>query len=112
MAAEIAGALVEMFPDEAKFWIWLAYSTRRKTGGGIPDAKRILLVAEVKFPREYLFPYNLACYCSQLHQFREAKKWFKKAILIDDKTVQKLGVDDPDLKPLWNSMSGTIWKRE
>jgi hypothetical protein len=71
-----------------------------------------LLVAEVKFPREYLFPYNLACYCSQLHQFREAKKWFKKAILIDDKTVQKLAVDDPDLKPLWDSMSGTIWKSE
>jgi hypothetical protein len=36
----------------------------------------------------------------------------KKAMAIDHKTVQKAGIDDPDLKPLWDSMSGTIWKKE
>jgi hypothetical protein len=27
-------------------------------------------------------------------------------------TVQREAIDDPDLKPLWDSMSGTFWKRE
>ena len=40
--------------------------------------------------------------------FDDAKHWFKKAILIDDKTVQRAAIDDPDLKPLWGSMSTPI----
>jgi predicted Zn-dependent protease len=112
MAAGVAEALTEMLPDKADNWVNLAYATRRKKGGSIQEAKRILLVAEVKFPREYLFPYNLACYCSQLDQLDEAKKWFKKAIVLNDKVVQKIALDDPDLKPLWDSMSGSIWKKE
>jgi hypothetical protein len=31
---------------------------------------------------------------------------------INPKTVQKSAIDDPDLKPLWDSMSGTLWKKE
>jgi hypothetical protein len=31
---------------------------------------------------------------------------------IDEKTVQKLAVDDPDLLPLWDSMGGSVWKRK
>lgn len=31
---------------------------------------------------------------------------------MDEKTVHKLAVEDEDLKPLWASMSGTIWKKE
>lgn len=31
---------------------------------------------------------------------------------IDDKTVQREANDDPDLQPLWDSMSGTLWKKE
>jgi hypothetical protein len=112
MAAGVAEGLTKMLPEEPGTWINLAYATRRKTGGGIPEAKRILLVAQVKFPREYLIPFNLACYCSQQHQFREAETWLEKAIAIDKKTVQKLAVDDPDLKPFWDSMGGTIWKKE
>jgi hypothetical protein len=30
---------------------------------------------------------------------------------IDERTVQRMAIDDPDLKPLWDSMSGTLWKR-
>lgn len=112
LAAGVAEALTNMLPNKPESWVNLAYATRRKTGGSIPEAKRILLVAQVKFPRDYIFPFNLACYCSQLGELKEAERWLKKAIAIDKKTVQKLAVDDPDLKPLWNSMSGTIWKNE
>lgn len=98
-------------PKKPFGWICLAYATRRKDGGGILQAKQILLESEHNFPREYHFPYNLACYCSQLHEFEEAEVWFKKAMAIDEKTVKRIAIDDPDLQPLWDSMSGTLWKR-
>ncbi len=85
---------------------------RRKTGGGIPQAKEILLGVEPKFPRDYLFPFNLACYCSQLRQFDEARRWLDKALGIDKKMVQALALTDPDLKPLWENLGGMPWKAE
>lgn len=60
------------------------------------------------FPDDWHIPYNLACYCPQLGRIDEAKEWFKKAVAIDDKTVPRDGIDDPDLKPMWDSMSGTL----
>jgi hypothetical protein len=30
---------------------------------------------------------------------------------IEEQTVKRVAIDDPDLKPLWDSMSTTIWKR-
>ena len=67
-----------------------------------------LLPVAQKFPGLWTIPYNLACHCSQLRRLDDAKLWFRKAILIDDKTVQRAGIDDPDLKPLWDSMSTPI----
>jgi predicted Zn-dependent protease len=112
MAAEVAEGLTSMMPDDPQNWIHLATATRRKTRGGIPEAKRILLVVQVKFPAEFRIPYDLACYCSQLREFEETEFWIKKAMVLNEKEVQKMVLDEPDLKPFWDSMSGTIWKRE
>ena len=87
MAADVAEKLTPLAPDKPGTWINLAYATRRKTGGGIPDAKRILLAAEAKFPADYLIPFNLACYCSQLHEFEQAVQWLKKAATINGKDL-------------------------
>ena len=111
-AAELAQTLVTILPNDAEAWLNLAVTTRMKKGGGVDEAKRILLVAQVKFPNEYLIPYHLACYAAQLGDLEESKQWFTKAMEIDTKAVQRISLDDPDLKPLWDSMSGTIWKRE
>lgn len=111
-AIEVANDLMEMLPDEPLSWINLAYATRRKTGGSIPEAKEILLCAEPKFPRHYLFPYNLACYCSQLGEFDDAEQWLKKASRIDGAAIKKIALEDPDLEPLWNSMGKTLWEEE
>jgi hypothetical protein len=62
MSAEISGGLTQMLPDDPAVWICFAYSTRRKTGGGIAQAEQILLEVESKFPHEYQFPFKLACY--------------------------------------------------
>lgn len=112
MAAEVSNALTKILPDEPTTWAFFAYATRRKMGGSIAQAKLILLEAEPKFPSEYQFPFNLACYCAQLHQLDEAEKWLEKAVEIDTETVRKLAIDDPDLKPLWDSMKGTLRKQE
>ena len=112
MATEVAEELATGLPDSAGSWINLAYATRRKTGGGIPEAKKILQAAEPLFPDEYLIPFNLACYCSQLHEFDQAEQWLKKAAAIDEKKVRKMAADDSDLKPLWDNKGGTIWERE
>jgi predicted Zn-dependent protease len=111
-AVEAADDLVKMLPDEPFVWISLAYATRRKTGGSIPEAKKILLGVEPKFPRHYLFPYNLACYCSQIGELKQAEQWLKKAARIDNAAVKKMAVEDPDLKPLWESLGGTLWEKE
>lgn len=113
MAIEVAEDLATELPDDAQTWINLAYATRRKTGGGIPAAKTILLAAEPLFPSDCIIPFNLACYCSLLHEFEQAELWLKKAATINEKAVRKLAADDPDLKPLWDSRGGiTIWEKD
>lgn len=66
----------------------------------------------MKFPEEHHVPFNLTCYCAQLGELKEAEEWLKKAIEINTKQVQKLAFDEPDLKPLWDSMKNVLWKRE
>jgi hypothetical protein len=42
----------------------------------------------------------------------DAEKWLKKAMAIDERYIKSIAIYDPDLKPLWDSMSGTMWIRE
>jgi tetratricopeptide (TPR) repeat protein len=106
-AAEIAGRLVKSMPDQPQVWLCLAYATRRKAGGGIPDAKQILIEAETKFPAEYLIRYNLACYECQLGNLKSAMKWLKKAIELARETdIRMMALRDPDLEPLRREIAG------
>jgi predicted Zn-dependent protease len=101
-AAEIASALVKLMPEQPSFWICWAYATRRKTGGGIPEAKRILLEAESKFPAEYLIRYNLACYECQSGNLKKAMRLIAKAIdMAGKKDIRLMALNDPDLESLW-----------
>ncbi|HEX3718158.1 MAG TPA: tetratricopeptide repeat protein [Verrucomicrobiae bacterium] len=110
-AVEIARALIQLHPNEAQFWISHAYATRRMPGGGIAQAKEILDKAEPMFPKVWTIPYNLACYCAQLGRLDECHAWFSKATALDEKTVKRTAIDDPDLKPYWDSTASTLWKR-
>ena len=108
-AAGVASQLIKLCPASALVWIGFAYCTRRKTDGSIAEAKQILLLAEPRFPGEFLFSYNLACYCAQLHEFGEAMQWLEKALAIGGKTVRDLAGKDEDLKPLWERLGGIPW---
>lgn len=106
-AAEVAGRLAKLMPDRPHVWICLAYAIRRKAGGGIPDAKQILIEAETKFPAEFLIRYNLACYECQLGNLKSAMKWLKKAIeLAGEKDIRMMALEDPDLEPLRREIAG------
>ena len=103
---DIASEIVRLAPGRSDGWIHRSFSLHalKRT----QEALDKLLPAAQEFPQVWTIPYNLACYCSKLGRFDEAKEWFKRAVLIDEKPVQRSGIDDPDLQPLWDSMSVTI----
>lgn len=107
--ATIADTLVKMMPDESSGWIQRSFALHELKC--TQEAFDNLLPVAVKFPRVWNIPYNLACYCAQLGRLDECQDWFKKAMAIDEETVKQQAIDDPDLKPLWDSMGGTMWKR-
>ena len=72
----------------------------------------MLLPAKDKFLKNWTIFYNFACYCSQLNRLAEAQIWFKKAMAIDEHAVKREALDDLDLKPLWDGMGGSLWKKE
>lgn len=105
----VAETLVKMLPKEPQMWINRSFALHEL--GRTQEAYDQLLPAGKKFRKLWTIPYNLACYCAQLGRFDECQEWFKKAMAIDEHTVKRAAIDDPDLKPLWDSMSGTMWKR-
>jgi len=105
----IAETLVKLLPKDPQGWIHRSFALHelRRT----QEAFDALSPAATVFLKVWTIPYNLACYCAQLGRLDECQTWFKKAMAIDEHTVKRKAVDDPDLKPLWDSMSGTMWKR-
>jgi hypothetical protein len=103
---DIAGAIIKLVPDRAEAWIHRSFALHelKRTQEAFD---RLLCVAD-RFPTVWTIPYNLACYCAQLGHLEECQAWFKKAMAIDEQAVKRAGIDDPDLKPLWDSLSGTL----
>jgi predicted Zn-dependent protease len=106
VAAEIAAALVKVQPKEPMAWITLAYATRRKLGGGIPQAKEVLTPAQKRFPKVWLIPYNLACYECVLGNMGQAKLRLAEAFTLAQNQkcfdeYKLMALEDPDLEPLW-----------
>jgi tetratricopeptide (TPR) repeat protein len=101
LAAEMAIQLVVLRPKDPQFWISFAYASRRMSGGGIPQAREVLLKAQPLYPKEPLIPYNLACYACQLGDQEDARKWLKMAIeLGDGRRIKSMALKDSDLEPL------------
>lgn len=108
--AELSKSLSEFFPDESE-WL-MSHATALRNLDRLREAYEVLLQAAAKFPNDWQFAYTLSCYAAVLGRFQSSEKWFKQAILLDERKTQKLGIDDPDLKPLWDSMSTTLWKKD
>ena len=106
---DIAETIIGLESERATAWIHRSFALHelKRT----QEALDRLLPAADKFPDIWNIPYNLACYCAQLGRLDECEVWFKRAMEIDEQTVKRAAIDDPDLKPFWDSMGGTIWKR-
>ena len=106
---DIAQAIIQAAPNRALGWIHQSFALHclKRT----QEAYHHLMPVAVRFPKDWTIHYNLACYCAQLGHLQEAQEWFQQAMQINPRQTQAGAVDDPDLKPLWDSMSNTIWKK-
>jgi Flp pilus assembly protein TadD len=102
MYSPFSSTLTQLEPEDPGAWVSLAYATRRKTGGGIPQARAILIQAQRTFPKEPIIAYNLACYDCQLGDLIGAKAWLDKACHLGDvHKIKRMARRDPDLETLW-----------
>jgi tetratricopeptide (TPR) repeat protein len=101
---DIAGAIIKLNPKRPFGWIHRSFALQelKRT----QEAFDQLLPVADRFPKVWLIPYNLACYCAQLGRLDECQRWFKKAMAIDEFSVQRAAVDDPDLKSLREAKNG------
>jgi tetratricopeptide (TPR) repeat protein len=106
----VADALVRLAPANPNGWVRRSYALHelKRT----QEAYDQLLPVAEDFPSLWVILYNLACYTAQLGRLDEAQAWFKKAMAVDETTVKREAIADPDLQPLWDSLSGTMWMRE
>ena len=103
MAAAIASHLVKLEPENAAWWISLAYSIRRSES--VEKAEAILLRAQAIHPKVAMIAFNLACYASLAGRMEEAKERLRHAIDLD-KDIRELALEDEDLRPLWDWIGG------
>ena len=107
---DIAAAIIKLAPERSSGWIHRSFALHELNR--TQEAFDQLVPVVQKFSKVWTIPYNLSCYCCKLGRLKECEQWFKKAMAVDKQTVQQAAMDDPDLKPLWDSMRGTMWKRE
>lgn len=109
-ALVVAELLVTLAPDRVQGWIHRAYATRRAEGGGLTQAREVLLPAHGLFPDESVIPYNLACYAAQLGELDEARRWLRDATRRGgSKMIREMALGDADLRPLWAEIRQ--WKK-
>ncbi len=97
--------LIKAHPERIEGWIHCAYATRRAPGGGLREARHILMATLDKFPEEALIPYNLACYDCQLGLHEEALVWLGVTLKragrkADRRRWLEMALQDDDLEPV------------
>lgn len=104
---DIARELLKLAPERRLGWLHCAESLHKL--GRTAVARRLLLRALRRFGLNSAIPYLLATYCTHLGRLEEAKTWLEKTFSHEDNAevkmrIKQLALDDPDLKPLWESM--------
>ena len=98
----VAKKLTEWNPKEPAFFVELAYATRRAES--IHAAHAVLTRAAMWHPTDGTVQFNLACYEAQMGNLDRAKAHLRRATEIEAK-FRFMALDDPDLEPLWASLS-------
>lgn len=96
---EIAGSLIERFPQRSSGWIHRSYALHEMKR--TQEARACLLPAAAQFPKHAIIAYNLACYACQLGDLEEARRWLRDAMSRGTKAeIRRMAREDPDLAPL------------
>ena len=96
----IAETLVKVAPRETHGWTHRSFVLHEMNR--TQEAFDLLLPAAERFPKCWLIPYNLACYCAQLGRLKDAWQWLEKAFALgDSKKVKLMALDDKDLETFW-----------
>ena len=105
-ALQVAETLITVAPDRSSGWTHRAYALRRIKTGGLPLAWAALRPAFDRFPKDWLIPYNLACYAAQLGQLEESLVWLRRAMqnTRDSEGIKKMALADADLKAVWEQI--------
>jgi tetratricopeptide (TPR) repeat protein len=103
-AVVAADAQLAATPDDPEPWIHRSFALHelRRTR----EALDLLRPAAERFPKESTILYNLACYSCQLDDRPGARRWFERALSLDNSPAEKLhrlhaALQDADLQPLW-----------
>jgi hypothetical protein len=100
----IAQSICQLAPDRPQGWLHQAVSLYRLKR--TEEAWQLLLPMADKFPKDWVIPYDLACYACQLGKVDEGRLWLKKAFRLgDSKDVRNIALADPDLEVLWPELT-------
>lgn len=102
LMAAVSRKLLEWNSSDARHFVEWAYAARRAESLHIAHA--ILTRAEELFPLDGAVQFNLACYEAQMGNISRAKVHLKRAT-DSDTSLGLLAMTDPDLEPLWSSLS-------
>ncbi len=97
-----AELLVKEAPEMPDGWIHRSFALHEMEQ--TEKAFSLLEPARKLFSKQWVIPYNLACYLTQLGRIEEAAKELHSALRIDSRAVKTAAATDPDLEPLRQSI--------
>jgi Flp pilus assembly protein TadD len=98
-AEAVGREMVREQPTDVSGWINRSFALHelKRT----QEARAELLSALEIFPKEFIIPYNLACYACQIGDMEEALTWLGEAVRRGGREqVRAMALNDPDLTPL------------
>ncbi len=99
----VAESFTAIDPDNVQSWVDLSISLYKL--GRTQQAYDTLARRLVKFPAEWAFYYNLACYAVQLGHLAEGRDLLDRAMAFgNEKDVKEIALEDPDLEPIWKDI--------
>ena len=98
-----AQALVIAAPESPFGWVHRSFALHEMHR--TREAFELLLPAAQQFSKDFIIPYNLACYACQLGRLDEAWAWYQRARgLTEAEIVEAMALEDKDLQPIWNKI--------
>ena len=100
----LANTVIKTAPRQKQGWIHRSFALHEMKR--TQEAYDQLLPGVKSFPKFWLIPYNLSCYCAQLDRLPESWEWLQKAVKLGGlDQVCTLALDDSDLQSLWRNIA-------